>query len=92
MGLACLVLSIINGILVSCLWDGPGMPGPVYYKWKSWCLVSGMGLACLGLSSITRILVSGLWDGPGMPGAVYYKLNSGVLSLGWAWHAWTCLL
>jgi hypothetical protein len=51
-----------------------------------------MGLACLGLSIITRILVSGLWDGPGMPGPVYYNPNPCLLSLGWAWHAWACLL
>jgi hypothetical protein len=51
MGLACLDLSIITQILVSGLWDGPGMPGPVYYNpnpcvwvlgwaWDAWaCLL-----------------------------------------------------
>ena len=67
------------------------MPGPVYHALTAVCSLDG-ALACLGLSIITRILVSGLWDGPGMPGPVYYNPNPGVWSLGWAWHAWACLV
>jgi hypothetical protein len=75
------------------------MPGTVYYELPAVyylegalaCWGSGMGLTCLGLS-IMHCLLSALWMGPGLPGPVYYKLNPCVWSLGWAWHAWACLL
>ncbi len=67
------------------------MPGPVYYELLTVYYLEG-AVACLDLSIITRILVSGLWDGPGMPGPVYYNPNPCVWVLGWAWHAWACLL